>query len=174
MVCVVRLLCELRSRRAGPNPRLHQPATKEQRFRLQWTSKRNTAVSCFSLPGFVHKRLSIDFIMWQVASPLISFHWLYYPQMTFALGRLGHLAPVAVAQAQCQGAGRAFVRQRATRRVLLRSKRRGTAKRLNCATNSLVQVHNGKHKTQKIIGVIGECDLTTKAARGVYNLSKLS
>lgn len=55
MVCVVRLLCELWSGRAGPNPRLHQPPTTEQRDRLQRTSKRNTGVSRSSLPGFVNK-----------------------------------------------------------------------------------------------------------------------
>lgn len=55
VVCVVRLLCELRSGGAGPNPRLHQPPTTQQRVRLQRTSKGNAGVSRCSLPGFVNK-----------------------------------------------------------------------------------------------------------------------
>lgn len=54
VVRVVRLLSDLRSGRAGPNPRLHQPATTEQRVGLQRTGKRNAGVSRSPLPGFVY------------------------------------------------------------------------------------------------------------------------
>lgn len=176
MVCMVRLLCELRSRHAGPNPRLHQPATEEQRVRLQWTRKRNAAVSCFSLPGFVNRGVFIDVsLCGRLFKPSIGLYWLCHPQMTFAPGRPGHRAPVAAAQAQCQGAGRASARQRATRRVLLRSKRRGTAKRLSCVTNSLVQVQTTEeHKTQQTTSVVAQCNLAARAAGGIYNKQLLS
>lgn len=149
VVCVVRLLCELRSGRAGPNPRLHQPPTTQQRVRLQRTSKGNTGVSRCSLPGFVNKCFQESLSPFQYVAGclcLIGHYWLYRLQTTFALGRPGHRAPVAAAQAPCRGAGRAFARQQATRPVPLRSRPRGTARRLSCVTNSRVQVHRGKQQ----------------------------
>lgn len=171
VVGLVWLLGDLWTRGAGSNSCLHQPSTAEQRVGLQWTGERNAGMSLFSLLRFRVYSLSsspilhplVFFFSWTIkhkTTQILSTHvnntfpLLLSHQTTYAPGRPGQRVPGAAAQGRRPVIGCARARKRATQRVLVISRRRGTKRRRSCVTEGPVQVLKSRKRMSKVEGEV--------------------